>query len=62
MTFMTVKEIPETEQGVEPFGSVPANVVCSTITIDGIPAITFRGKIICDADSQMAKDYFKRIA
>lgn len=61
MKFKTIKEVPESVERWEESETIPKGVICETKIFDRVETISYKGKLICDADSEMAKDYFEQI-
>lgn len=61
MKFEAVKEVPREVERWEESEAIPKGAICETVIFERVETITYKGKMICDADSQMAKDYFKQI-
>lgn len=59
--FKTIKELPNTEKGWEEFETIPKETICEAPIWNGSETIEYKGKKVCDTDSQMAKDYFEEI-
>ena len=60
MRFQAIKEMPCSVKAFEEHETIPVGSICGFV-FDGIPVITYRRKMICDYDSDMAKEYFKQI-
>ena len=59
MKYKTVKDIPKDVEKWEEIGFIPKGTVCECVLWHGIDTICLGEKAICDADSEMAKDYFE---
>ncbi|MDE6314795.1 MAG: hypothetical protein K2M46_14475 [Lachnospiraceae bacterium] len=62
MRFEAIKDVPREVERWEESEAIPKGAICETTIFGRVETITYKGKLICDADSQMAKDYFKQIA
>lgn len=60
MKFQAVKHMEHSVRAFEEHETIPVGAICDFI-FDGIPVITYKGKMICDYDSDMVKEYFKQI-
>lgn len=61
MKFRAIKEVPSSIERWEESETIPKDAICETTMFDRVETILYKGKLICDADSQMAKDYFEQI-
>lgn len=62
MKFITVKPMRYPESGgIEDYGYIPKGTVCGTAVAEGCEAILHEGKVVCDADSGMAGEYFREV-
>lgn len=61
MKFKAIKEVPSTLKGWEDFETIPQGTICETEIFDRVDTIKYKGKFVCDCDSELAKDYFKEI-
>ncbi len=61
MRFKTIKEVPKDIERWEDSETIPKGTICETKIFDRVETISYMGKLICDADSEMARDYFKKI-
>lgn len=59
--FKTIKEVPNTETGWEDFETIPKDTVCIAKDLEGSPVIMYKGKRICDTDSNFSKEYFVQV-
>lgn len=62
MRFEAIKDVPREIERFEDSEMIPKGTICETTIFDRVDTITYKGKLICDFDSQMAKDYFKQIS
>lgn len=61
MKFEAMKDVPTDVERWEDSEMIPKGAICETTIFDRVDTITYKGKLICDADSQTANDYFKKI-
>lgn len=59
--YKAIKEVPSTIKGWEDFETIPKGAICNAPFWRGIETITYNGKMVCDIDSKMAKDYFVEV-
>lgn len=52
----------EVEKLWEDFETVPVGTICKVRYWCGSDVIEYKGKKICDTDSEMAKNYFEEVA
>lgn len=57
--FQVIEEVPHSS-GFDEHEIIPVGTICDFV-FDMVPIITYKGKMICDYDSDMAKEYFKQI-
>ncbi len=61
MEYKSIKEVPSTEESWEDFETIPKGAICEVKDWDRAPTIFYKGKAICDVDSEMCKDYFEKV-
>ncbi len=61
MRFKAIEEVPKDIERWEDSEAIPKGKICETKIFDRVETISHLGKLICDADSEMAKDYFEKI-
>ncbi len=62
MKFKAKKDMKFSEDsGWEDYGTIPKGTVCESDSFDRFLAIFYKGKAVCDVDSQMANDYFEEM-
>lgn len=62
LKFTTVKDIRHSESGgIEDYGYIPKGTVCGTAVVEGCEAVLHEGKVVCDVDSRMAREYFREV-
>lgn len=59
--YKAIKEIPANVESWEKHDTIPKDTLCGIATLASIPVISYKGKAICDIDSEMAAEYFKKI-
>ncbi len=61
MKYRAIKEI-QSAKGFEYQGAIHEGEICEVKMFERFPTIFYKGKAICDIDSQMCKDYFEGVA
>lgn len=62
MKFIAIKLLRYPESGgIEDYGYIPKGTVCDTAVVEGCEVVLHHGKIVCDVDSGMAGEYFKKV-
>lgn len=62
MKFITIKPMHYPEPGgIEDYGYIPKGTVCGTAVVEGCEAVLHEGKVVCDVDSRMAREYFREV-
>ena len=59
MKYRAKKDIPKEIEKWEEIDFIPKGTICECVPWHGIDTICYKGKAICDADSDMEKDYFE---
>ncbi len=61
MKYRAIKEI-QSAKGFEYQGAIHEGDICEVKMFEGFPTIFYKGKAVCDTDSQMCKDCFKEVS
>lgn len=61
MKFKAIREVSSKLCGWEFFETIPQGAICEVRNYMRIPAIFYKGKAVCDIDSQMCKEYFEEV-
>lgn len=59
--YKAMKEIPANVESWEKHDTIPKDTLCGVATLANMPVISYKGKAICDVDSEMAAEYFTKI-
>ena len=59
--FKAIKEVPSTIEGWDEFETIPEGTICEAPCWNGISVIEYKGKLVCDVESKLAKEYFEEI-
>lgn len=61
MKFKAKREVSNKLRGWDFFETIPQGTICEVKNYMRSPAIFYKGKAVCDTDSQMCKDYFEEV-
>lgn len=62
LKFIATKPLHHPQSGgIEDYGCIPKGTVCGTAVVEGCEVVLHEGKAVCDVDSGMAGEYFKRM-
>ena len=62
MRYRAKRDIEHTkDDGWEDYGFIPKGSICEAGLFERCLAILYKGKAVCDIDSQMAKDCFEEV-
>ena len=57
--YKCIKEIPSgIYLDLKEAETIPVGTICEEAEFDRLPAISYKGKAICDPDSEMGKEHF----